>query len=226
MISSNRLACTDMRSNGKSENTLLFFQLMKLTLLQGRRLHCMGCSLVVTWKEQVAKWNSTLTHLQACAHAHQLQVCEAILSRLWIPSSVLPVPLAACAAIWDSSCYHNKLLSPKIWNCSAPSGGWWCTWSWNSPQLASMCGCLHGLGLGAVVSVFRKDSKQCLPCWSLPNPNKRHFAKHIFRNYIVDKSQLISGIDKTQSFSTDLRPQPQYLLLNIRTLPALVLQCY
>lgn len=160
------LACIDKKSNSKYENTLLICQQMKLTLLQGHRPHCMGCSLGVTWKEPSAKWNSTRTHLQTCAHAHQLQVCDAILSRLWIPWSVLPVPLAACSAIWDSSCYHNKLLYPKIWNCSAPSGGWWCTGSWNCPQLASMCGCLEGLG--AAVSVFRKDSKKCLPCWGLP----------------------------------------------------------
>lgn len=47
-----------------------------------------------------------------------------------------------CSVIWDSSCYHNKLLSPRIWKCSTPTGGWWYTGTWNSTQLVPMCGCL------------------------------------------------------------------------------------
>ncbi len=105
----------------------------------------MGCSLVVTWKEQVAKWKSTCTHLWACEHAHQLQVCNAILSLLWTLWVFYQFDLQSpCSVICDPSCYHNKLLSPRIWKCSTPTGGWWYTGSWNST--VGVCVWMSGVG--------------------------------------------------------------------------------
>ena len=46
-------------------------------------------------KEQVAKWKSTRSHVQAAEHAHQLQVRDAILSLLWSLLSAPAVWLAA-----------------------------------------------------------------------------------------------------------------------------------
>lgn len=161
-----------LESCSKSENTLPFCQLMKLTLLLERRPHtvrtiygmfpCGNLKRTSGWMKEhthtsVSMWaRPPATSVQCYFESLHSFECSTSLTRSHPAQffGTLPVITINCFPRESGNAVENckvkwwKIPSGKQEKCSTPAGGWWYTGSWNSTQLVSMCRCLGGGGWG------------------------------------------------------------------------------